>query len=301
MIVNTKVACDSKKILLYLNILKEKYPFINVLQIGESSLGNKIYAVKIGEGETNDIFVGSHHGMEWITSLLLMKFIEDFCEAKTKGKSILGYDPSYIFKTRCSYFVPMLNPDGVDIALKKVPTDKDTFERILAICPYDELSQKWQANARGVDLNHNYNADFEKGVEIQKNTGTFTPSASGFSGEYYESEAETSALTKFVRQINPKFAFAYHSQGEEIYSDFNGKMGKGGKEIANILSAVTGYKKSSVDGYSAIGGFKDWFISEFDKPAFTIEVGMGKNPLPIDSFDDIYMKNIEGILLSMLI
>lgn len=28
------------------------------------------------------------------------------------------------------------------------------------------------------------------------------------------------------------------------------------------------------------GGFKDWFISEFCRPGFTIELGLGKNPLP---------------------
>ena len=35
-------------------------------------------------------------------------------------------------------------------------------------------------------------------------------------------------------------------------------------------------------------GFEDWFILEYDKPGYTIECGLGENPLPISEFDEIY-------------
>ena len=60
--------------------------------------------------------------------------------------------------------------------------------------------------------------------------------------------------------------------------------------MARVLSSVTNYKVCSPEGLAVGGGFKDWFITEFKKPGFTIEIGKGKNPLPISDFDNIYEK-----------
>ena len=46
-------------------------------------------------------------------------------------------------------------------------------------------------------------------------------------------------------------------------------------------------------------GYKDWFIQEFRKPGFTIELGLGVNPLPISQFDEIYSESL-GIFLASL-
>ena len=51
---------------------------------------------------------------------------------------------------------------------------------------------------------------------------------------------------------------------------------------------MTGYIISSPEGLAVGGGFKDWFIEKFQKPGFTIEIGKGENPLPIDEFENIY-------------
>ena len=39
-------------------------------------------------------------------------------------------------------------------------------------------------------------------------------------------------------------------------------------------------------------GYKAWFISEFSKPGFTVEVGRGKNPLPLSQFAEIYRDTV---------
>ena len=41
----------------------------------------------------------------------------------------------------------------------------------------------------------------------------------------------------------------------------------------------------------------DWFLQEFRKPGYTIEVGSGTNPLPLEQFDEIYRDNL-GILVT---
>lgn len=44
-------------------------------------------------------------------------------------------------------------------------------------------------------------------------------------------------------------------------------------------------------------GYKDWFIQEFRRPGFTIELGKGVNPLPISQFDVLY-EEMLGIFLA---
>ena len=71
--------------------------------------------------------------------------------------------------------------------------------------------------------------------------------------------------------------------------------------MASVFSSVTGYKVCSPEGLAVGGGFKDWFITEFKKPGFTIEIGKGKNPLPISNFNDIYKRLEYMMLLSLII
>jgi len=47
---------------------------------------------------------------------------------------------------------------------------------------------------------------------------------------------------------------------------------------------------------SGYAGYKDWFIQNYNRPGYTIEVGQGINPLPITQFAQIYQDNV-GILL----
>ena len=47
---------------------------------------------------------------------------------------------------------------------------------------------------------------------------------------------------------------------------------------------------------SSFAGYKDWFIQTYDSPGYTIEAGLGTNPLPISQFNEIYRDNI-GILV----
>ena len=52
-------------------------------------------------------------------------------------------------------------------------------------------------------------------------------------------------------------------------------------------------------GTASFGGCKDWFIKEFGKAGFTIEIGSGKNPLPMEKLDEIYNENARIILKAM--
>ena len=73
-----------------------------------------------------------------------------------------------------------------------------------------------------------------------------------------------------------------------------------GRMMAKIFAASSGYRLVENDGLASHGGFKDWFLSEFERPGFTFEIGRGENPLPLSSFERIYEKLEETLLLAAL-
>jgi g-D-glutamyl-meso-diaminopimelate peptidase len=88
---------------------------------------------------------------------------------------------------------------------------------------------------------------------------------------------------------------AYHTQGKVIYWQFDDIEVPGAQALANDFARTSGYALEQVPEQSAYAGYKDWFIQTFRRPGFTIEVGEGENPLPLEQFDEIYRDNL-GIL-----
>lgn len=105
-------------------------------------------------------------------------------------------------------------------------------------------------------------------------------------------------------QNNFNLVIAYHTQGKEIYWQFQNYTPLKSQQIANTFATVSGYSIADTPYNSSFAGYKDWFIQDFRRPGFTIEAGIGKNPLPISQFDQIYNNNIgillEGALLNNL-
>jgi g-D-glutamyl-meso-diaminopimelate peptidase len=234
------------------------FPHSSKLIIGKSICGRNLSVLKIGNGTRRLLFVGTHHAMEHIMAPVLLRYAEELCECPPCGCAV--------------YILPMLNPDGVALHFS------------------GGIYSDWQANYAGVDLNHNYNAKWEQAKLLEPSYGVTGPCASRYGGESPESEPETAALCRFVREIRFSAAIAFHTQGEEIYYDFCGKSPEGSLSLARIMAELTGYLLSSPEGIASYGGFKDWCIDELNIPAFTIEAGFGKNPLPAEDGPLIYRK-----------
>ena len=66
------------------------------------------------------------------------------------------------------------------------------------------------------------------------------------------------------------------------------------------MARTSGYALDVPQGLASGGGFKDWFVKETARPAFTIELGKGKNPLPIENAASIYATVREMLTLSTL-
>ena len=269
--------------------LEQAFPAARVFRAGKSALGKEIPALGMGRLKNASLFVGATHGEEWLTSLLLMRFAWEIAAAWTdEAPSFAG-----VTREKGLIIVPMLNPDGVEIALdgpRKAGPFRDQTEPL-----YRANGGKWQANARGVDLNHNFDAGWNILREMETVSGITGPAATRYGGPYPHSEPETRGIINLIYAFQPHRLYSFHSQGEEIFWEYGGLQVPQAESIARALSALSGYTLVKNSGLASHGGLKDWFIQEFRRPGFTIEIGKGENPLPIEDLEPIY-----GRLLPLL-
>lgn len=279
--------------------LKARYPFLEVDVIGESVLGKKLYVLKLGKGPDEVFYNATHHGLEWITSPTLMKWTEEFLKNYTDGTSMKGYDPKTLWNESTIYIMPMVNPDGVDLVLNGLSRDNPYYNDLIKWNNGStDFSQNWQANIRGVDLNHNYPAKWETSKRLEEEMGITGPGPTRYGGEFPLSEPETQAVVDFVKDHDFRLVLAYHTQGEVIYWQFENMQPPEAKTIGDMFADVSGYRLDSISGIGSYAGMKDWFIQEYRRPGYTIEAGKGKNPLPISQFPKIYSDNEELLLLA---
>ena len=264
-----------------------EYSSIRLSYIGNSLLSRRIPMLSFGDGEGEVFYCAGHHGSEWLCSAVLLRFAGELASLEREGRTLWGISLPYLRRIRRITLLPMLNVDGVEISLRGAGEDCPTAERLLRANGGGNFS-RWQANARGVDLNHNYNARFYEYKELERAEGIYGAAPSRFSGEYPESEPETAALANYLRYRTPRLLLSLHSQGEVIYGD-TGEV-EGADAIASRLSAYTGYTLDTPEGGSACGGLCDWYRAEMRLPAFTLECGRGENPLPPSDGEGIYSR-----------
>ncbi len=268
---------------------------IKLFCIGQSILKRKIYALGIGNLKNAVLFTGAIHAQEWLTCSILLRFFEDIFSKKT----LHGVNLSDIFEHRGLIVVPLCNPDGVEIALGGPKTAKQLCSPIEAIIKKSDKS--WQANARGVDLNHNFDAGWDILKKLERQAGITSPSPRQYGGICPQSEPETKALVSLCNALNIKKVVAFHSQGEEIYYYYGPNTPPESELMADALAASSGYQVRKPEGLASHGGFKDWFIKAKSRPGFTVEVGVGQNPLPIQMLEPIYEKIKEMMIVAMLL
>ena len=263
----------------YAYIINEVNKFDNVRVIGTSMENRDIFAIEIGCGEKCAVMAAAFHGLEYLTAAALMRFVHDFRQMK-----------HYHQKIRI-IFVPMVNPDGVEIALHGINPQLKYHKDIVNHVGITEFTKVWQANASGVDINHNFNADWKSVCKA--------PSPTKYGGEFPESEPETRAVVSLLRKIEPELFIAFHSQGKEIYYDFNGMESELARTNATEIARLAGYTAVRAEGTASFGGAKDWYIQKYHKEAYTVELGFGKNPLPLSQLEGM-VKDTNTICIGLI-
>ncbi|WP_273850756.1 M14 family metallopeptidase [Guptibacillus spartinae] len=269
------------------------YPFIKQGLIGETVMGKPIPELVVGTGEKKVHMNGSFHANEWLTTTLIMKFVDDYARELTSSQQLSGVYLPVLYESTSLSLVPMVNPDGVDLVINGLPEEEPYRSLANEINNGNDQFSRWKANIRGVDLNNQYPAKWD--VEAARKPTK--PSPRNYPGKAPLTEPEAIAIADLTTRKNFDRALAFHSQGEVIFWGFEGLEPPESEILVSEFSRLSGYLPIRyVDSFA---GYKDWFIQDFRKPGFTVEIGKGENPLPVSQFNEIYQNTI-GIFLSSL-
>lgn len=291
--------------------LKEHYPELcDYTKIGKTIDNRYIYDFIIGNKNADKqlVFIGAIHAREYITSLLLMEnaeYLLNSCYTRSRH-GVLYKD---ILSEYAIHIIPMANPDGVTISeLGPKAINNETIQKNLytiykndTIRKYTDYSeeryfQRWKANARGVDLNRNFDAKWDIIETLKGKSGL------NYKGEKPESEREVRYILNFIRSLsNPQTVVSYHATGSMIYWDYGqeGSLRERSVKQIELVSELTGYKALDYSEKSA-GGLSDYIAAhpELDIVPETIEVGVSEAPVSMEEYDNIYSEN-KFIMISL--
>jgi g-D-glutamyl-meso-diaminopimelate peptidase len=296
-IVTPTVKYDFERVVKDLQKLQKKFDSITVSIIGTTFEGREIPMITLGDGAKKILLVGAHHGRDYITSAYLMRSVELLCGFGNENYVLQGMDTGRILKDKKLYFVPMLNPDGVNISIFG-PGAAQYPERIEKMRLIGPSYETWKANANGVDLNRSYPCLFE-----QKSTLVDRPASELYKGAAPGKESEVLALMRLCDQEGFHAAVSFHAKGEEIIWADRNSAGKipDAEGIARAVAEVSGYKvmPPSMDpgGYAA--GFENWFRERYLRPCLLVRIGPdtgGFIPHPMKDFDMLVWDNAKYII-----
>ena len=283
-----------------MDALQAAYPFIRSEILTETAFGRNVRTLVIGEGQRQVLFTAAHHANEWITAPLLLKFAEELAQAIQNNGKLWGVPAKNINDLVTVRLVPMVDPDGVDLVTGAIVPGSAEYDRALEFSrnyPSIPFPEGWKANLNGVDLNLQYPAGWLQAREIKFSQGFTRPGPRDYVGRAPLDQRESRALAEYTEEVDPSVVLAFHTQGRVIYWQFEDIEVKGARELAEEFARVSGYSLEDTPYASSFAGYKDWFIKMYRRPGFTIEVGLGENPLPLQQFDEIYRENL-GILVT---
>ena len=286
----------------YLLRLRRQFPFVYVKTLTRTAFGRSVYALQFGSGSRKLLITAGHHANETITSDAVWQWLFTFCNALLDGRTVCGAEARELYHNAMVYLVPLVNPDGADLAAGVCAPGSPEYRAaadIAAQYPDIPFPSGWKANLRGVDLNLNYPANWDKAKQIKASLGFDRPAPRDYPGEKPLDQRETAALAAYTACVRPGLLLAYHTQGRVIYPGGAALDPPGSAAIAAKLSAASGYEVQNVPPESSNAGYKDWFLARFHRPGFTIEAGLGENPLELSQLPQLLLEN-EPLLAAAL-
>ena len=282
--------------------LEMRYPLLKTGVFGKSVMQKDLFYLEIGDGENEILVNASHHANEWITTPIVLKFVEDYLRAYANLDTIYTSDAKMLYNTRKLFIVPLVNPDGVDLVNGALDKSGQFYQNAVQIAnnyPQVEFPNGWKANINGTDLNLNYPAGWYNARNIKYALGYTSPAPRDYVGTSPLSAPESRAMYNFTLSRRFLITLSYHTQGNVIYWKYLNYLPPNSLEIGEALSMASGYVLETTPSESGYAGYKDWFISYYNLPGYTIEAGLGENPLPISQFNEIYPPNLMLIVTAI--
>lgn len=289
------VRTDYNTNILLLEDLIKEFPFLTAEIQGRSALGRGIFAFSLGNAGNSSLLVGGFHGTDFLSSLLLMLFIERLCRCVKYGSQMCGTDVKKALSHVGITVIPRLNPDGAEIALKGFEAAKSLRSYLSDISP--EGHTDWRANAFGVNLSRNFGRGWSECRHREYENNCAHPSASGYCGEHAESETETRVLTRLCRLKSFSRCMSVGYGRDELCLAAVESTPTASTMMGKILadSAYCTFRKSPPAESDAT--FCRWFGEEFSKPAFSMKVGKNEGP---EGLYRVYNRIEEALLLFLL-
>lgn len=303
-IIQTSIPYSSSVFYTDLQNLLNTFPFLKSKIIGYTVLGRPIYIITIGTGQNQVFYSAAFHANEWITTPVLMKFIEDISNAYVTNSTLMGYSINRLLSNTTIHLCPMVNPDGIDLVTGSLSPSTSSYisaREIASSYPDISFPDGWKANINGVDLNLQFPAGWQNAKEIKYSQGFISPSPRDFVGFGPLTEPEALAVYNYTLSYSFRLVLTYHTQGQEIYWRFQNYLPPASYYIGEQFANVSGYALADTPYNSSFAGFKDWFIQNYNLPGYTIEAGLGENPLPILQFNQIYQDNLGILLLGAIL
>jgi g-D-glutamyl-meso-diaminopimelate peptidase len=276
-IVRTKGIYDYETMISHLQQLADHYEQLTIDIVGESIEKRAIYLVKLGHGSKKILLDGAHHGNEWISSFLLMTMVEHYAYHYHTGQPFYEYDIRALLSDYTLCFVPMVNPDGVEIVASNGRSSRD-YDKLVALNGGKRSFAGWKANARGVDLNRQYPTNWP----LARDYGPATPAMANYAGSQPLTEPEVIAIDRLHQQEQFAAYLTYHSVGNMIFYYYyqTGDWLERDRALAYAVGRLTGYEVRHSSG--GIGGMaRDHVVTAYQIPTLIMELGINKQrPLP---------------------
>lgn len=257
-----------------LQLLSNAYSELISLSVaGQSVEGRDIWAVTLGTGGENVLVTGALHGSEWITAPVLLETIEAYAQEYYQGKGVKGVSVQSFLDRYSITFFPMVNPDGVTLAQEGAGAFPHRQAELRAMNgSYGNDYSRWKANIRGVDLNRNF--DVRWGEPVSENSAG-SPRFAFYGGPAPETEPETQAITRWVRQNNPILLLDYHAYGEVLFWYYlqTGTALERDRKIAQAMRDYSGYRMEAVRPIQPGSTIRGWASMVLQIPSVVVEVG----------------------------
>lgn len=267
---------------------------ITLKSIGKSEEGRDMTVAVVGNPNAeNRIFISAAiHAREYMTATLAMAQIEYLLSQTDTLCGVGDMTVGDMLDDVCICFLPFTNPDGAYIVTSgKLP---EMFKNRYN----SSYTSKWKANALGVDLNANFDADWE---DYGGYLGSTTrPSFQSYKGTAPESAAEAKAVADYIRSEDFDLVLVYHTAGSYIYDTYRDNPETNAKcnKIARFIAGRSGYVIGP-ESKTSTAGLHDWAVT-MGIPSLTIECGASSSPLMMREFDNLWARLKDVPILSYI-
>jgi len=253
--------------------LQMRYPeLINVSSIGNSVEGRDIPMFTLGKGDRDILICASMHAREYVATNFVMYMTEQYCIGYEAHQWFSGLSYRKLLDNVRFIIVPMLNPDGVNLAQNGIENaaKREELEKMQLVDTWKNGYYAWKANINGVDLNRNWPYNWAVDSKVK------SPASANYNGTGPCTEPEVIAMKKLIDETNFYMFCSFHTSGEVIYwidSSNSVEMAKKFSPTVSRIANFIGYTMLGYENISKFGGYMvNYARATYEKPCFTVEI-----------------------------